>query len=141
MGIKKALGIISIVGVIGLSGCDSNAEKTEIQHADEVFNVEATPKEFKIYLGTNGAMLGRQIRFYDNKGDGKTVDQYVELYDVSFGIPDTQHEIKNLIRPGSKSDYGSIEYAKPMTLRQIHDLDSVYQNLLAGQKNGYAPLE
>ena len=126
-----------VVGAYALLG-HSDMPPDIVKRADVVFD-KGVRKCLQINISSDGVGFGRHIRFYDTNGDGKTVEQYVELYNVSAGFPSPSNVLVDLVRPGAKCVYGGERdpLMKTMTKDQMATLDSVYQELLSHQRSGY----
>ncbi len=126
--------------VYSLSGCSGGSEQATLNKANQVFN-KGVPKSLTIHLSPleRGALFGPEVRFYDTDGDGRTVEQYLELYDTDAGIPNPSGVKVNLLRPGAEPVYGSqrSNTLKVMTPEQMRTLDSLYQSLLNAQEESF----
>ena len=130
---KKALTGLALLATT-LVGCGDRKEirQTEVQQARQVWNV-GMPKVIRINLSYDGVRKGPETRFYDVDGDGKTVEQYVELYSGTAGLPRPFGVGKCLVKAGYKiSNTNSNFHCEPteMTPEESVIIDKKYQALL-----------
>ena len=124
----RKLQTLGLIGALGLVGCEVQDERAKAI-ADRAQQKEH-PKQLTVTLSHPGDGIEHQLRFYDSDGDGKTVEQYVDLYWSTAGI--FSHGVeKNLIRPGAEPSFGGyVNLRREMTEEEMHNIDALYQKLL-----------
>ena len=135
MKISKFSGIVGIA--LALSGCGTKeaSDREIIEKAKNLYKAGQL-KELSVSLGNTDMGYGPQRRFFDLDGDGKTVEQYVELYAGTSGISAPVGITTNLVRPGYKPLFDHDNNAKKqreMTSQEMKKLDVEYQRLLQSQ--------
>ena len=125
---KRTLQTLGLIGALGLVGCELQDERAK-EIADRA-QQQTRPKQLIVSLSHPGDGIEHQLRFYDSDGDGKTVEQYVDLYWNNVGI--FSHGVeKNLIRPGAEPSFGGyVNLRREMTEEEMYNIDALYQNLL-----------
>jgi len=120
-----------------LLGCakSENAQKEEIAKINRVFD-SGNVKTLKVHLSPYGNGVGPIVLFHDNDGDGKTVEEYVRMYNTAGGLPMPSGIRAHLVRPGVASIYSNgSELNAPSVMRymsgeEMQRLDTEYQRLL-----------
>tara|TARA_Y100000310_G_scaffold337225_1_gene423781 strand:- start:790 stop:1185 length:396 start_codon:yes stop_codon:yes gene_type:complete len=112
-----------------LAGCGSKGQRPDYERV-----LNEGPKALTVHVSSTGVGVGPEKRFYDVDGDGKTVEQYVELLDANMGMG-RPYEIKaNLVRQGAfneeRAPFNPSVNGRLMTSTEADSLDRQYQSLL-----------
>lgn len=123
----KIAGIVGLAGSI-LSSCNVSESELETKVRAVLNPGQAKVIVLKVSSDVSLSFFGPEIRFYDNDGDGKTVEQYVEI----FGSPYISKI--DLIRPGVEKVHfdpnNGYRIRREMTKKNMDELDREYQTLL-----------
>lgn len=129
--LTKLLGIGAIT-LAFLAGCGKNDREDPRYEEARIAKQTGNPKVLVIRLTQCYlADFGPEIRFYDNDGDRKTVEQYVVFSATPGNLTNHDTRTANLLRAGASPKYGEKEYATEMTKVEADSLDNMYQQFLA----------
>lgn len=113
-----------------LGACRDNYDQK--QETDKILNRQGQERVLVISLSPNYITHRHELRFFDTDGDGKTVEQFVDVYSPGGVRMPTSNGI-DLLRSGASPVFdrdNTPNYRRTMTDEEAHRLDAQYQSLV-----------